>query len=82
MTTVYTTIGSVRGCCGHRHKSREAAERCLAEDQRGCERQGGYSDRVVVESDADGVLCTDAGPYYPHGRTCRAAHVDDIGGRL
>lgn len=44
----YTTVGSVRGCCGHCHRSYEAAERCLARDRRGCHRQGGYSDRRVV----------------------------------
>ena len=46
----YTTAGSVRGSCGHKHRSHAAAERCLAQDQRGCESQGGYSDRRVIAS--------------------------------
>lgn len=44
---VYTTWGGVRGGCGHLHRTREAAERCLERDRRGCEAQGGYSDRVI-----------------------------------
>jgi hypothetical protein len=45
---LYTTVGSVRGCCDHVHLDREAAERCLARDREGCASQGGYSDRRVV----------------------------------
>lgn len=47
MNTYYTTEGPIRGSCGHRHRSREAAERCLDEDRKGCRSQGGYSDRSV-----------------------------------
>jgi hypothetical protein len=47
----YTTIGSVRGCCGHDHRSIGAAQRCLARDARGCRAQGGYSDRYIVRDD-------------------------------
>ena len=47
--TTYTTYGSVRGGCGHRHKTIRAAEHCLDRDQRGCSSQGGYSDRSVCE---------------------------------
>lgn len=43
----YTTRGSVRGGCGHLHRTADAARACLQRDQRGCERQGGYSDRGV-----------------------------------
>lgn len=56
--TTYTTRGEVRGCCGHAHRTIEAAERCRARDQRGCERQGGYSDRRVIPS--GGRECTEA----------------------
>ena len=48
--TTYTTIGSVRGECGHRHKSIATAVRCIDKDDRGCKRSCGsdaYSDRVV-----------------------------------
>lgn len=44
---MYTTWGSVRGDCGHVHGTREAAQRCLERDRRGCAEQGGYSDREV-----------------------------------
>jgi hypothetical protein len=44
----YVTIGSVRGECGHRHKTLAAAQRCLERDMEGCAMQGGYSDRRVV----------------------------------
>ena len=47
----YTTQGSVRGCCGHQHRTIEAAQRCAARDHAGCVRQGGYSDRSVVKGD-------------------------------
>lgn len=48
MGTSYTTRGSVRGGCGHIHRSIEAAAKCCREDQAGCKRQGGYSDRDLV----------------------------------
>ena len=47
----YTTIGSVRGCCGHQHRTIEAAQQCVNRDHAGCVRQGGYSDRSVVKGD-------------------------------
>lgn len=43
----YTTQGSVRGSCGHVHRTERAAEACAARDERGCASQGGYSDRGV-----------------------------------
>lgn len=53
--TVYTTRGSVRGCCGHKHKTIGAAVKCLKADQSGCQSQGGYSDRTIRAIDADGT---------------------------
>ena len=47
----YTTKGSVRGQCAHKHRTLSGAVRCLKDDRRGCERQGGYSDRDVVRCD-------------------------------
>ena len=41
--------GDVRGECGIRHRCRIAARRCIARDQRACARQGGYSDRWIIE---------------------------------
>jgi|GEM_PF-3486643 len=43
----YTTWGPVRGDCGHVHRTREAAVKCLLQDQRSCAQQGGYSDRSL-----------------------------------
>ena len=54
MTTTYTTCGSVRGNCGHNHRTMAAAVRCLLADQSGCRTHGGYSDRVVRVTDDDG----------------------------
>lgn len=84
MTIIYTTAGSVRGCCGHKHHTREDAEQCLADDQAGCQRARGYSDRIILHGeDPGGCLLDDHEvPYRPHGPTLRAAFVDDIGGRL
>jgi hypothetical protein len=44
MSTTYHLYGSVRGSCGHKHKSIEAARRCYLKDSKGCKFQGGYSD--------------------------------------
>ena len=40
---VYTTLGRVCGCCGHRHRTVQAAGRCLVDYRR-----GEFSDRRVV----------------------------------
>jgi hypothetical protein len=53
MATKYTTRGSVRGCCGHTHRTIHGAQQCVNRDQAGCERQGGYSDRHVVRLDGE-----------------------------
>ena len=47
----YTTKGSVRGSCCHKHRSLETAYKCLKSDQDGCRSQGGYSDREILNSD-------------------------------
>lgn len=51
MADFYTTDGSVRGSCGHKHRSIRTAFNCLAEDHAGCVGQGGYSDRRIVRVD-------------------------------
>jgi hypothetical protein len=50
----FTCEGSVRGPCGHKHGTHDAAQRCIDRDQYGCASQGGYSDRHVVAVDSDG----------------------------
>ena len=51
MADRYTTWGNVRGTCGHRHRSLDAAVQCLNADRRVCKSQGGYSDRGVFKLD-------------------------------
>jgi hypothetical protein len=47
----FVARGPVRGDCGHKHRTHEAAEACADKDARACRSLGGgaYSDRVVVE---------------------------------
>jgi hypothetical protein len=47
----YTTKGSVRGCCGHKHRYLHSAVKCVLNDRRDCLRVRGYSDRSVVRWD-------------------------------
>jgi len=49
----WTTSGSVRGGCGHRHRTITGAARCLERDRSGCRSQGGYSDRSIVRVPVD-----------------------------
>lgn len=79
--TIYTTYGSVRGCCGHRHRTPEAAQACIDRDQRGCASQGGYSDRSIATVGPNGYLyrdeaCEDWIPG-PGGRSNGAARLTD-----
>ena len=49
-TRTYHAVGDVRGSCGHRHRTKGAAERCAGRDSAACARLPGgrsYSDRVV-----------------------------------
>jgi hypothetical protein len=75
--TIYTTYGPVRGCSGVKHRTREAAERAIEQDARGCSRQGGYSDRQVAVV-IDGRIYHDEdgqSPVWPsHGRSTGAAY--------
>ena len=59
VTETYTTCGAVRGCCGHTHRTLEAAVRCLQDDRRGCRTQGGYSDRSVTYADGSALAEAD-----------------------
>lgn len=47
----YTTVGPVRGECGHKHRFLHTAKQCLDRDMDGCVFQGGYSDRRIVVVD-------------------------------
>lgn len=73
----YTTYGSVRGGCGKLYRTESGAEKALQCDRKGCQSQGGYSDRVVVIVGDDGYLyydedCTDWVPGE-EGRSCGVA---------
>lgn len=50
--TKYTTLGTVRGSCGHNHKTIQAAYNCLRKDQKDVNSLGGgaYSDRIIVRA--------------------------------
>ncbi len=43
----YTVWGTIRGGCGHAHRTLQGAVRCLERDQNGCQSRGGYSDREI-----------------------------------
>jgi len=47
MTEHWRCTGPVRGWCGTKHRTPEAAARCCRRDQRDCARLRGYSDRLV-----------------------------------
>jgi len=73
MTKIYTTWGSVRGCCGHRHRTLKAAKRCLEKDQRACANLPGgnaYSDRHIRIADSGDTAVdrytTTYGPGEPY----------------
>lgn len=51
MRTYYVAVGSVRGSCGHSHRSPRTAGECVRRDAIACQRQGGYSDRTVERTD-------------------------------
>lgn len=46
--------GSVRGNCGHKHRTLSGAVKCLERDQNGRHSQHGYSDRSIYEIDEAG----------------------------
>jgi hypothetical protein len=56
MTRYYFCWGSVRGSCGHKHRTEEGAWRCLRRDAEGCRQQGGYTDRQVYLVHDDGTM--------------------------
>lgn len=45
---IYKCIGDVRGWCGVNHRSLKQAIKCIENDQRGCKKTGGYSDRWII----------------------------------
>jgi hypothetical protein len=58
----YSTYGPIRGCCGHRHKTRATAEKCVVRDQSHCcDRGRGRTDRQVVQVSVTGYLYKDIG---------------------
>jgi hypothetical protein len=51
---MFITEGSVRGNCGHNHRTLSGAVNCLERDSNGCHSQGGYSDRSIYQVNKDG----------------------------
>lgn len=69
--TTYTCTGSVRGNCGHNHRTIEGAVRCCKADQRGCKSQGGYSDRsITANEDGDSRPLTETEYLYTVSDLC------------
>jgi len=59
----FTTIGPVRGSCGHDHPTLEAAADCLIRDQIACSGLPGgnsYSDRRIVSANGAALSAVDA----------------------
>lgn len=55
----YTTVGNIRGACGHRHTTPKGAQDCRKKDMRDCQKgrsypSNGYSDRRLVAIGPDG----------------------------
>jgi hypothetical protein len=63
--TTYTTIGNVRGTCGHKHRGLRTAALCVRGDRSGCKAVGGYSDRHVQRTDNE-RLTDDEMDYVAH----------------
>ena len=53
--TTYEATGSVRGSCGHKHRTIAGAEACRQRDADQCGSLGGgaYSDREVCRTDGE-----------------------------
>ena len=47
----YMCVGKARGWCGHYHRTLRGAIYCRLRDIHACERQGGYSDRLIFTQD-------------------------------
>ena len=77
-TAYFTTAGSVRGGCGHKHRTLESAERCLCADARGCRKVGGYSDRSVYAIGHDGTE-TRYLTFFEFGRALIGESTPDAG---
>lgn len=44
---MFTTWGVGRGDCGHVHREKKGAQKCLEKDREGCRKKGGSSDREI-----------------------------------
>ena len=61
----YSVSGSVRGDCGHKHRSIKTARRCYLRDHKGCQSQGGYSDRTTIHAyEGDDPVPLEHDDYY------------------
>jgi hypothetical protein len=72
--THYTCVGSVRGACGVRHRTLEAASRCCGQDHRDVQRGHGrsaYSDRTPRVCLSDGSQRRLTADEQDHGDAAR-----------
>ena len=56
----WTTEGNIRGSCGHRHRDKETATKCLKSDKKACRKLSSgltrcYSDRELIHYIWDNV---------------------------
>ena len=66
MSPTYEARGSVRGGCGHRHRTLSSALRCAQKDQSACHSLNpsgsltrSYSDRDVVRTDGEPLTASE-----------------------
>jgi hypothetical protein len=65
----FVSVGSIRGWCGHVHRTLDAAIKCSVRDGRDCGSTGGYSDRGVYRLMSHGKLRNvDPMRYQDHER--------------
>jgi hypothetical protein len=53
-TSRSTTLGPLRGSCGHKHKDLESAVGCWAKDEAVCAARGGHTDRQIFAVERGG----------------------------
>lgn len=73
----WTTKGRVRGKCGHNHRTVSTAIACLNRDRKGCIEQGGYSDRLIVNTETliEYDYCSHCDTIFEIGKECYCMKV-------
>lgn len=79
----YSAVGSVRGDCGHRHHTIQAALQCAEKDGKSCRRLGGgaYSDRNSIVRHYKNGETKIVQPHHKDAQNCGASRYSrDIDG--